>query len=71
MKDILIPHSEISDSQTITHVTERKFQEQGLNCHRHEVTDLHDDFDKGVRKLTVHTPRVFFTVPELPWKKNG
>lgn len=69
MKDILIPHAEIGNPQTITPIMERKFKEAGLDMHHHEVTDLHDDFDKGVRKLTVHTPRVFFTVPGLPWKR--
>lgn len=70
MKDIVIDHKDISNSQTITPIMERKFKEAGLNMHHHEVTDLHDDFDRGVRKLTVHTPRLFFTVPELPWKKG-
>jgi hypothetical protein len=69
-KDIILDHKDIGDSQTITRVTEDAFKREGLDCHRHEVTDMYDDNDKGIRKLTVQTPRLFFSVPELPWHKK-
>jgi len=67
-KEILIPHGEISNSQTITEVTDRKFKEQGLDLHKDEVTDLDDDFKKGVRKLTVKNTKYFY-FPDIPWHK--
>jgi len=69
-REIRIPHDQIQDSQTITKVQERIFEEHNLSMHRHEVDGLEDDFDKGERILTVKTPRSFFSVPDLPWTRK-
>ena len=59
-KDIIIKHSEIEDSQTITQVNEQKFKEAGLDMHLHEVDELTDDHKKGIRRLKVRTPKKYF-----------
>lgn len=58
-REILIPHEEISDPQKITQVMVRKFKEQGLNIHVHEVEELEDDFKKAVRKLKIKNTKYF------------
>lgn len=68
-KEILIKHKEISDPQTITGVMERKFAEAGCDVMKHEHTSVEDDFDKGVRKVTINNKKVF-AVPDLPWLKE-
>ena len=59
-KEIVIPHAEIRDNQTITPVMERKFKEQGLNLHVNEVEAMDDDHKKGVRRLKVKNTKYFF-----------
>ena len=59
-KELIIPHSEIKDTQVITGVMERKFKEQGLDLHVNEVEDMQDDHKKGVRKLRVKNTKYFF-----------
>lgn len=62
VKEIRIPHSEISNSQTITDIQERKFKDAGLNMHRDELTheEIIDDHAKGVRILKVRSRRTYF-----------
>ena len=61
VKELRIPHSEISNSQTITDVNERKFKEAGLDMHHDELTgeELIDDHDKKIRILKVRGRRTF------------
>ena len=59
-KELIIPHSEIKDNQTITGVMERKFKEQGLDLHVNEVEDMQDDHKKGIRRLRVKNTKYFF-----------
>lgn len=58
-KDILIPHDEIQNPETITQRTVRAFRESGLDIHKNEVDRLEDDHAKGVRRLTVRNVRYF------------
>lgn len=61
-KEIRLPFSEISNSQTITDVQERAFKRIGLDMHRDELTheELIDDHDKQVRVLKVRAPKKYF-----------
>lgn len=59
-REIQINHSEIKNPQEITKVVARKFKEQGLNHHVHEVIKLADDFSKGVRHLKIRNTKYFF-----------
>lgn len=68
-KEIVIDHEEIRDPQKVTQVNIRKFEENGLNIHVNEVDSLEDDHKKGKRILKVRNTK-YFTVPELPWKKE-
>lgn len=65
--EILIPHKEIANSQTITEVMEAKFKEKDCDIHTHEVTHLEDDFKKGVRKIEVKNTKYFF-IKDIPWR---
>jgi hypothetical protein len=67
-REIIIPHSELQNAQTITQVMDKKFKEQNLNIHMNDVVDLQDDFKKGVRKIEVKNSKVFF-MGNVPWKK--
>ena len=64
VKEIRIPHSDISNSQTITDVQERAFKDAGLDMHRDELTGEHDglidDHEKGVRVLRVKGRTKYF-----------
>jgi len=68
-KEIRIPHSEISDSQTITDVNKRKFKELGLDIHRHEVEYLEDDFKTNERVLGIKTT-LYFRPPSDLYREN-
>lgn len=57
--EVIIPHADLRDPQTITERNERAFAELDSNIHVHEVTDITDDFDKGVRRMRVKMPRTF------------
>lgn len=57
--EVIIPHSELRDPQTITERNERAFAELDSDIHTHEVTDITDDFDAGVRRMRVKMPRTF------------
>lgn len=67
MREIIINHSDIKDSKTITKVIENKFKENDLDIHRHEVEILEDDHRKGVRRLQVKNSKYFLI--KVPWKK--
>jgi hypothetical protein len=51
--EIVIPYSQIDNSQTITGVMDRIFKARGLDMSRHEVVKLENDPDKRVRVLTI------------------
>jgi hypothetical protein len=65
-KEVRIPYSEINDSQTITRVNERKFKEQGLDIHRHEVEKIEDDHGRQERVLKIKNTKYYG-----PWSKRG
>ena len=56
-KTIRIKHKDIQDTQTITDVTTKAFEKQGLDIHMNDVVDLHDDFGSGDRVLTVESKK--------------
>jgi len=58
-KDILIPHADLQDPQTITERTTRAFREADVDIHRHEVDAIDDDFKRGVRRLKVRHVKYF------------
>jgi len=58
-REFRIPHSTISNSQTITPEMERAFTAQGLDLHRHEVEKLEDDFGTKERVVRVKTTKYF------------
>ena len=60
MPEIIIPHNDIGSPDKITKEMEKKFKEHDLNIHRHEVTDIEDDYKKGVRRIKVKNTRYFF-----------
>lgn len=64
VKEIRIPHADISNSQTITDVQEKAFKDAGLDMHRDELTGEHDglidDHEKGVRVLRVKGRTKYF-----------
>lgn len=65
-KEIILPYDEIASPQTITERNIRAFREAGLDIHRHEVTELTDDHDRGVRRLKVRAVKFFG-----PWSRRG
>ncbi len=65
-KEIRIPFKEISDSQTITKVNERKFRELGLSIHRHEVEKIEDDHSRGERIMKIKNTKFYG-----PWGHRG
>lgn len=65
-KEILIPHKDLEDPQTITARNIRMFKEHGLDIHRHEVEKLEDDFKKKVRRYTIKNTKYFLV--KVPWK---
>jgi hypothetical protein len=67
-KEIILDHKDISNSQTITPVVDKKFKEQGLDIHHHEVEDIDDDFSKGKRRLRIKN--TIYSVPSMRFKNN-
>ncbi len=57
--EVIIPHAELANPQTITERNEQAFAERDSNIHVHEVTDITDDFDAGVRRMRFKMPRTF------------
>ena len=60
MPEILVKHSDIEHPDKITQEMVKKFKEKDLDLHVNEVTDLEDDFKKGVRRIKVKNTRYFF-----------
>ena len=58
-REFRVPHGTISNSQTLTEEMERRFKEQGLDLHRHEVEKLEDDFGTKERVLRVKNTKYF------------
>lgn len=67
-KEIKIPFSDISNSQTITQKTDEIFKANDVNIHQHEVIDLQDDFKRQERILKIKNMK-FFIVGDVPWKR--
>lgn len=65
-KELIIDHAEISNSQSITPVMERKFKERNMDIHMHDVVDIQDDFRKGIRKVEVRQ-RLHHFIGDIPW----
>ena len=65
-KEIRIPYREISDPQKITQVNIKKFREQGLSIHRHEVEKIEDDHGRQERVLKIKNTKYYG-----PWSKRG
>ena len=67
MKEIRINHNdgELQDPQRITQLNQRllaqEFEGDIEAIHKHEVHEVIDDFDAGVRVLKVRKRKFFFT----------
>ncbi len=59
-KEIRIPYSQIANPQTITDVNRRAFKEAGLDIHKHDVREIHDDHTRGVRVMKIKKPTKYF-----------
>lgn len=68
-KEVVIEHSAITDSQTITDVMRDKFKENDLNLHVNEVESLEDDFKTGKRILKVKNTK-YHVIGSIPWHKK-
>ena len=58
-REIVLPHGELADPQTITGRNIRAFEEAGLDIHVHEVDEVIDDQQRGVRILKVRNVKYF------------
>jgi hypothetical protein len=65
-REITIDHDEISNSQTITEVNEKKFKEQGLDIHVNEVEEINDDHKARKRHIKIKNTKYFG-----PWSHRG
>lgn len=59
MKEMRIPHADISDPNKVTQRNIEEFKRHGLDIHRHEVIELHDDHKRGERVLKVQDRKYF------------
>ena len=59
-KEIRIPYSRIANPQTITDVNKRAFKEAGLDIHKHDVREMHDDHSRGERVMKIKKPTTYF-----------
>ena len=59
-REIRIPHSQIQNPQTITNVNRRAFKEAGLDIHKHDVREMHDDHARGERVMKIKKPTRYF-----------
>jgi hypothetical protein len=57
--EVIIPHSELQDPQTITERNERAFAELGSDIHTHEVVSIEDCHETGRRHMRIKMPRTF------------
>jgi len=69
-KEIILNHKDIQHPVGICDVVEREFQKRDMDIHRHEALEVTDDFDKGVRKITVKNTK-YFTIGKVPWHREG
>lgn len=64
MKELRQKHSDLQNPQTITRINQEalaaEFGEDLDAIHRHEVDEVIDDFDKGLRILRVRKRKYFF-----------
>ena len=50
LKEVVVSHKDISNSQTITKVVSDAFKEQAdCDIHKHDCMDIQDDFSAGKR----------------------
>ena len=67
MKEIRIPHNDtdLQDPQRITALNQRilarEFDGDLEAIHKHEVHEVIDDFDTGIRVLKIRKRKMFFT----------
>lgn len=67
MREIRIKHddAELQDPQRITQLNQRllarEFDGDMEAIHKHEVHEIIDDFDQGVRVLKIRKRKMFFT----------
>jgi hypothetical protein len=66
--EIKVPMEKIQDSQQITPVMEQVFKDNGVDIHTHEVKNISDDFNRGVRVLDVKATKYCF-INDVPWHK--
>jgi len=57
-KEIVVDHSKLRDTNTITQVTEKAFKDAGFNIHRHEA-QTEDDHSKGKRIYKIKNVKFF------------
>jgi len=69
MKEIRLKHEKISDPNTITEVTTKAFEKEGLNIHINEAESVEDDFRKGERILKIKNTK-FFVIGDIPWHQR-
>jgi len=58
-KEIVVPHKDLANPQTITQVNEKMFKDNDLNIHVNEVQDITDDFERKVRRYKIKNTRYF------------
>lgn len=65
MRELRQKHSDLQDPQTITRINQEalaaEFDGDLEAIHKHEVHEVVDDFDKGLRVLRVRKRKYFFT----------
>ena len=58
-KEIIVPHEDLEDSQTITQVNEKMFKEHDLDIHMNDVLDITDDYERKVRRYKIKNTKFF------------
>jgi len=58
-KEIVVPHKDLADPQTITQVNEKMFKDHDLDIHVNEVQDITDDFERKVRRYKIKNTKYF------------
>jgi hypothetical protein len=67
--EIILKHKDIEHPVGICDVTEREFKKKDMDIHVNEVTEVTDDFQKGVRRLTVKNTKYHF-INSVPWHRE-
>ena len=57
--EIIVPHKDLENPDTITQVNEKMFKDKTLNIHVNEVQDITDDFERKVRRYKIKNTRYF------------